>query len=64
MRLICTGKALAKLARGVALAWLADRDLRRAKALLRRSDRRFRAAGLFAASITASGVPAIAESRL
>lgn len=44
-------------ARQIILAWLAHRDLRRAKALLQRSDRRFAASGLFRLPVTASGVP-------
>ncbi|TXM98404.1 hypothetical protein FV242_28850 [Methylobacterium sp. WL64] len=50
------------LGRRVLLAWLAHRDLQRAKVLLRRSDRRFAASGLFAVPVTASGVPRVCRS--
>ncbi|WP_267427074.1 hypothetical protein [Methylobacterium sp. GC_Met_2] len=47
------------LGRRALLAWLAHRDLQRATALLRRSDRRYAASGLFRLRVTVSGVPAI-----
>lgn len=49
----------AGLGRRLLLAWLAHRDLQRAKVLLRRSDRRYAASGLFRVPVTASGVPRI-----
>ena len=49
----------AGLGRRVLLAWLAHRDLQRAKVLLRRSDRRYAASGLFRVPVTASGVPRV-----
>lgn len=52
---------IAGLGRRVLLAWLAHRDLRRAQALLRRSDRRYAASGLFRVPVTASGVPRVSR---
>lgn len=49
----------AGLGRRLLLAWLAHRDLQRAKSLLRRSDRRFAASGLLRPPVTASGVPRV-----
>ena len=46
---------LAGLGRRVLLAWLAHRDLERAKVLLRR----YTTSGLFALPVTASGVPRV-----
>ncbi|QGY04756.1 hypothetical protein MMSR116_24755 [Methylobacterium mesophilicum SR1.6/6] len=51
----------AGLGRRLLLAWLAHRDLRRATALLRRSDQRFAASGLFRLPVTASGVPRVSR---
>lgn len=48
-----------ELGRRVLLAWLAHRDLQRAQALLRRSDRRYAASGLFRVPVTGSGVPSV-----
>lgn len=66
MRLIFLLGALAghivgftKLGRRVLLAWLAHRDLQQARVLLRRSDRRYAASGLFRVPVTASGVPRV-----
>ena len=51
----------AGLGRRALLAWLAHRDLQRAKVLLRRSDRRYAASGLFRVPVTASGVPCVSR---
>ncbi|WP_267358434.1 MULTISPECIES: hypothetical protein [unclassified Methylobacterium] len=47
------------LGRRLLLAWLAHRDLERAKLLLRRSDRRYTASCLSRLPIKASGVPRV-----
>ena len=51
----------AGLGRRMLLAWLAHRDLQRAKMLLRRSDRRYAASGLFRVAVTASGIPRVSR---
>ena len=51
----------AGLGHRVLLAWLAHRDLQRAKALLRRSDRRYAASGLLRVPLTTSGVPRVSR---
>lgn len=51
----------AGLGRRALLVFLAHRDLQRAKVLLRRSDRRYAASGLFKVQATASGVPRVSR---